>query len=258
MLNRFLCVMMIRFIMAVSFLCTVFAARTTSSIALDFGAEGDNTCANRRGLYTVPRVFWKKVFIDSNAGAPGLRPPFGPSLRNTPPKAFARNDSSPSDLLNASALHDRAERLLQGKKKILFQQTDMEACEAIVETGFRLGSDAHWGPAIYGTTKRMDTFKLTSRRGCMIKYEAKVGAISDHTQVDAAVWGLLNNKLHRNFKGPKLIKKGIDSVHACWAGMDEWIVYFADQTVVLEACPIDNQGKRTGPCIKKSGSLSTP
>jgi len=126
----------------------------------------------------------------------------------------------------------------------------MEACTAIVETGFRSGSDAHWGAGIYGTSRRMDTFKVTSRWGCMIKYEAKLGEISDQTQVDAAVYGILANVLLRNFKGPKLIKKNIDSVHACWTGMDEWIVYFPDQAVVLEACPIDNNGEVTGPCME--------
>merc|ERR1712187_212924 len=55
----------------------------------------------------------------------------------------------------------------------------------------------------------------------------------------------------------KLMRKGIDSVHACWTGMDEWIVYFPDQAVVLEACPIDSQGEKTGPCMKPT-SASDP
>merc|ERR1711879_774985 len=85
--------------------------------------------------------------------------------------------------------------------------------------------------------------------------------MGDQTKVDASLYAPLSKILHRSFKGPKLIKKGIDSVHACWTGMDEWIVYFPDQAIVLEACPIDNQGKLTGPCMKpatKNGTLPTP
>jgi hypothetical protein len=223
--------------MAVGFLGTAFTLRTTP-----VELEGDSKCARTRTLLKVPRNFGKLLINRfPSFKVPGL---------GLNPKVSDKKDESPDDLLNVSALSDRTVRLQHGKVKILFHQTTMEACKAIVETGFRIGSDAHWGPGIYGTTRKSDTFKLTTSRGCIIKYEARVGNISDNTRVDAYLYALLSKMLHRNFKGPKLIKKGIDSVHGCWCGMDEWVVYFPDQAVVLEACPTDKQGNQTGPCMK--------
>lgn len=163
-------------------------------------------------------------------------------------------------------------RLREGPVRKMYHWTTTKACEEIVKTGFKIGSSAHWGPGIYMnpnrymgrmlTTSRGKTFRLSKegRTGCRLKVLARLGQTSGQAALDSVLYALISpiKKFYSDklFNGPEFIKRGLDSVHGCYGGMDEYDVYFPDQAVVVEACPIDAFAVKMGTCQKPDAEVA--
>jgi hypothetical protein len=96
----------------------------------------------------------------------------------------------------------RGERLVMGGVRHVYHQTSMEACKAILKTGFRTGINGIIGDGIYFAERSLETGRKTRHYGCMIEVLVRLGRVYNAGE------GYGTNPPNRD----RLLQMGFDSV----------------------------------------------
>merc|ERR1712087_156568 len=125
----------------------------------------------------------------------------------------------------------RGERLAMGGVRHVYHQTSMDACKAILKTGFRTGINGIIGNGMYFAEKSIETGRKTRHYGCMIEVLVRFGRIYNAGE------GYGTNPPKRD----RLLQMGFDAVTVVDVTQAhygrEFEIYHKDQIVDMFAYP---------------------